>query len=86
MFSFEDSAVLVMSAVIVVCAVLVVFWALLISLAVWVRRHSRTHHDDRGSWPGSPTPDQLLAGRVARGEIDQQQYAAGQAALRDHVR
>jgi putative membrane protein len=65
---------------------MVVFWALVIVLVVSVSRHNRSHHDYLGSRPVSLTADQLLAERFARGEIDQQEYSAGQAALRDHVR
>lgn len=65
---------------------MIVFWVLLIALVLSVLRHNRAHHDDRENRPGSFTADQLLAQRFARGEIDQPEYAARQAALRDHVR
>ncbi|MEO5832275.1 MAG: hypothetical protein ABIR83_02760 [Nakamurella sp.] len=65
---------------------MLVFWSLVIALVVSVLRHRRSPNGFLGSRLESLTADQLLAERFARGEIDEQQYAAGQAALRDHVR
>ena len=57
------------------------FWVLLIGMVLTVLRHNRTDHGHTAA----PTPDQLLAGRFARGDIDRDEYVAGQAALRDHA-
>ena len=65
---------------------MIVFWVLVIALVVSVVRHNRSPHDHPGNRLASLTADQLLAERFARGEIDQPEYAARQAALRDHVR
>ncbi len=65
---------------------MLVFWVLLIGLVVLALRHNRSPHDHSGSEYLSLTPDQLLAERFARGEIDQREYVDGQAALRAHVR
>lgn len=58
---------------------MIVFWGLLIS--IFVRPPARFR-----SSGGLPTPEQVLAGRFARGEIDHDEYASRQAALNAHVR
>ena len=64
---------------------MVAFWGLLISFAFPSRRW--------GSGPGSVaqvsvplTPEQLLAGRFARGDIDEPEYTGRLAALRESHR
>jgi putative membrane protein len=60
---------------------MVVFWALVIGLGVLlIRALSRSSQDSgeadssRGSLLYRPTPEQLLAERYARGEIDDEEY------------
>jgi putative membrane protein len=53
----------------------IVFWALLIAGIVALIRYTRTTGTDRESGRFSrPTPEQLLAERYARGEIDETEY------------
>lgn len=59
---------------------LIAFWALVVSLLT--RRPARFH---RSAEPPAG-PDHILAVRFARGEIDAEEYAARQAALRAHAR
>ncbi|MBL7493731.1 hypothetical protein I6A60_33745 [Frankia sp. AgB1.9] len=71
------------------------FWAVLIIGAILVVR-ALTHTGDRGRSPTSPpagpaatggppgpSPDQVLADRFARGEIDENEYRARLATLRE---
>ncbi len=64
---------------------MVAFWSLLIAVIFPIRPW--------GSRPGSPaqvpapsTPEQLLAGRFARGDIDEPEYAGRLTALRESHR
>ena len=57
---------------------MIAFWGLLISLFVW--RPSRLR-----SSTAPLTPEQVLAGRFARGEINHDEYASRQAALNAHT-
>lgn len=58
---------------------MVVFWGLLITLAVvLVRALNRPAGPDPGQ---RPTPEQLLAERFARGEIDEDEYRRRLATL-----
>lgn len=59
---------------------MVAFWGVLVSLFIG---------PPLGIWRTSAaaaTPEQVLAGRFARGEIDHDEYASRQAALRTHTR
>lgn len=55
---------------------MVVFWALLIALVVWLARSAADRDQPRSAAPPAhgPTPEQLLAERFARGEIDEDEY------------
>jgi putative membrane protein len=56
------------------------FWALIIAAVVLlVRALSRT--DERTRAPSVPSPEQLLAERFARGEIDEEEYQRRLATL-----
>ena len=58
---------------------MVVFWGLLIALAViLVRALSRSADTAPGP---RPSPEQLLGERLARGEIDEEEYRRRRAAL-----
>ena len=57
---------------------MVLLWGLLIWLVVWmVRSSSQTHGDQRSD------PEQLLAERFARGEIDETEYRRCLETLRE---
>jgi putative membrane protein len=67
-------------------ASMVIFWALIIGVGVLLFRalgrtgpgsgeHTHTHT------PSAPSPEQLLAERFARGEIDEEEYQRRLAAL-----
>ena len=51
-------------------AMMLVFWGLLIGLVIWAIRSFR--NGDRAT--GSGRPDQLLAERYARGEIEEEEF------------
>ena len=51
---------------------MVAFWALVIGVVVWLVR-GLDRRDHPGT-PQSPGPEQLLAERFARGEIDETEY------------
>ena len=57
------------------------FWALLIGAAFLLVRALGRARRDPG--PGENSPGQVLAGRFARGEIDEDQYLRRLAVLRD---
>jgi putative membrane protein len=59
---------------------MVLFWALIITAAVLLfRAYGRSQDHPRG--PASPVPEQILAERFARGEIDEEEYRGRLAAL-----
>jgi len=74
---------------------MLLFWAVLITGAVLlVRALTRSEHHSRSPLrppaepptthgPAGPSPEQVLADRFARGEIDEQEFRARLAALRD---
>lgn len=65
--------------------VMVAFWGLVITgIVLLVRSVSRTEH--RGPTPPARTPEQLLAERLARGEIDAREYHERLDALQGAVR
>ncbi|CAI7977354.1 putative membrane protein [Frankia sp. Hr75.2] len=77
---------------------MLLFWAVLITGAVLLVR-ALIRSDERrrpatrsSSEPGAahgpvvPSPEEVLAGRFARGEIDEQEYRARLATLRDTAR
>ncbi|WP_381568133.1 SHOCT domain-containing protein [Streptomyces eurythermus] len=64
----------------------VVFWALIITLGVLLYRSLARPGGDSGRVGGRPpgaSPDQLLAERFARGEIDEEEYRRRLSVLRD---
>jgi putative membrane protein len=61
----------------------VLFWAVVITAIVLLIRYL---NQTRQSSPPSPTPEQLLAERFARGEIDETEYQQRLATLRAHAR
>lgn len=66
---------------------MVLFWALIILGIVALVRYSRGNQQDpRPPFIDAPSPEQVLAGRFARGEIDDTQYRERVAVLRDHIR
>jgi putative membrane protein len=66
---------------------MVLFWALIIvGIVALVRFSSGNQQGARPPTDGAPSPEQLLAGRFARGEIDDTQYRERLAVLRDHIR
>jgi len=59
-------------------AIMVLFWGGLITLGVWLVRRTRTSPlsaEERSS------PDRLLAGRFARGEIDDAEFTRSRSIL-----
>ncbi|MEU0684997.1 MULTISPECIES: SHOCT domain-containing protein [Streptomyces] len=65
---------------------MVLFWALIITVFVLLFRSlSRGPSDSGGTGvpPASRTPEQLLADRFARGEIDEEEYRRRLQVLRD---
>lgn len=66
---------------------MVLFWALIIVGIVALVRSSGSGGQRSGYSPAhdAPAPEQLLAARFARGEIDETQYRARLAVLRDNI-
>ena len=60
---------------------MLLFWGLVIYGVVWLVRYGG--RDDRSSTQ-VPTPEDVLAERFARGEIDEQEYRERLATLRAH--
>lgn len=52
---------------------MVLFWALIITALVLVFRAANQPHEHTHT-PTAPTPEQILAERFARGEIDEEEY------------
>lgn len=66
---------------------MVLFWALIIvGIVALIRYSSSNQQGGRPPNDDAPSPEQLLAARFARGEIDEAQYRERLAVLRDHVR
>jgi putative membrane protein len=66
---------------------MVLFWALMIvGIVALVRFSSGNQQGGRPPTGDARSPEQLLAGRFARGEIDETQYRERLAVLRDHTR
>ncbi|MFF8191071.1 SHOCT domain-containing protein [Streptomyces bobili] len=64
-------------------ASMILFWALIITAAVLLfRALSRPTEHPHTHAPAGPSPEQLLAERFARGEIDEEDYQRRLAALR----
>ncbi|MEU1925095.1 SHOCT domain-containing protein [Streptomyces albogriseolus] len=62
-------------------ASMILFWALIITAAVLLFRALGRPHEHTHSAAG-PSPEQLLAERFARGEINEEEYQRRLAALR----
>ncbi|MFD0374973.1 SHOCT domain-containing protein [Streptomyces sp. NPDC127112] len=62
-------------------ASMILFWALIITAAVLVFRALNRPHEHTSA-PVAPTPEQILAQRLARGEIDEDEYGRRLSALR----
>ncbi|GAA1415224.1 SHOCT domain-containing protein [Streptomyces thermospinosisporus] len=60
---------------------MILFWALIITAAVLLFRALGRPHEHTHS-PASPSPEQLLAERFARGEINEEEYQRRLTALR----
>ncbi|WP_030576599.1 SHOCT domain-containing protein [Streptomyces anulatus] len=62
---------------------MILFWALIITAAVLLfRALGRTGEHPHTHTPAGPSPEQLLAERFARGEIDEEEYQRRLTALR----
>jgi putative membrane protein len=57
------------------------FWVAVLALVVWLVVRLLPTTDRRAAEPDPQTPEAILDGRFARGEIDEQTYAAHRAAL-----
>ncbi|MFI8992632.1 SHOCT domain-containing protein [Streptomyces sp. NPDC053542] len=58
------------------------FWILLLGGVALLVRYLVRGHRDAGTTPVHQTPEQVLAGRYARGEIDEEEYRRRLTALR----
>lgn len=66
---------------------MVLFWALIIlGIVALVRFSSGSQRSGQPPASDASSPEQVLAGRFARGEIDETQYRERVAVLRDHTR
>ncbi len=64
---------------------MVLFWAVIIGVGVLLYRAVNTPRDRApGDTPPGHSPEQLLAERFARGEIDEDEYRRRLSALREH--
>ncbi|AQT76976.1 hypothetical protein B1K54_32275 [Streptomyces sp. fd1-xmd] len=59
---------------------MVLFWGLIITAAVVLFRALDRPHEDMHT-PAAPTPEHILARRLARGEVDEDEYKRRLAAL-----
>lgn len=66
-------------------SMMVLFWAVVIVLVVWAMRSLRRErqHPDGGS-RNTPSPDDILAERYARGEIDDDEFQHRRELLRSN--
>ena len=71
-WSYGNSSWLVMASV------MVAFWA----LVIWVIASFARTSDRSSSDPSAPAPEEVLSGRFAAGEIDEQEYRSRLEALR----
>lgn len=64
---------------------MVLFWALIITVAVLLFRafDRASATGEHGSAPAALKPEEVLAGRFARGEIDDEEYRRRLATLQD---
>jgi putative membrane protein len=68
------------------CVVMVLFWAAVITGIFLAVRYLTGAGGANGGSPRyqPPRPEDVLAGRFARGEIDEDEYRQGIALLREH--
>lgn len=64
---------------------MIAFWGLVVAAVVWLLR-GRGTDDSQPVGPREPAPEQVLAERFARGEIDEVEYRDRLAALRGDPR
>ena len=65
---------------------IIVFWGVAIGVGVvWYRRHAGAVRTRPTADAAQPNPEQILAGRRARGEMDEAEYSTQLAALRRTV-
>ena len=64
---------------------MVVFWGLLFAAIYWLVRSVSRPEQPRGPAGDRPNPEQLLAARFARGEIDEVEYRNRLATLHGKV-
>ncbi len=69
---------------VVMCVLLVLFWVAVITAVVLAVRYLAGGGGPTHS--GSPRPEDVLAGRFARGEIGEDEYRRGTTMLREHRR
>ena len=72
---------------IVMGLLMVVFWAVVITLVVLAIRYFTSDRSSAGATRAAPAPsraEDLLAERLARGEIDADEYRQRMALLREH--
>ena len=71
---------------ILMTVVMVLFWAVVITTIVLAVRYVGGSRHTSGGPPGyvPPNPEDVLAERFARGEIDDDEYRRRMAALRQH--
>ncbi|MGV9844559.1 SHOCT domain-containing protein [Streptomyces fungicidicus] len=59
---------------------MILFWALIITVVVLLVRALNSPHEHT-STPTAPTPEEILRERLARGEIDEEEYRRRLTAL-----
>lgn len=59
---------------------MILFWALIITVAVLLVRALNSPHEHTHA-PAAPTPEDILRERLARGEIDEEEYRRRLTAL-----
>ncbi|MHA7666593.1 SHOCT domain-containing protein [Mycolicibacterium sp. HS_4_1] len=64
--------------------VFTLFFAMLITATVLVVRYLSGAHRDADTAPRTPAAEDILGGRLARGEIDDDEYRRRMTALREH--
>ena len=69
-------------ALLVMAVLMLVFWAGLITVVIVVLRRRTPGEHTTGPGPSHDTAERILHERFARGEIDEQEYAARHTALR----
>lgn len=65
---------------------MVVFWGLLIGGIIALVRYLGRPPEQSQTQPSQPTPEQILAERFARGELDEEEYRRRLDALRGNSR